>query len=57
MINYVTIKKFCENTGYSENAIRAMIKRGEWLEDKHYKRPTPRRILLKLDAIKSWIEK
>lgn len=57
MMNYVTIKKFCEDTGYSDNAIRAMIKRGEWIQDKHYKKPTPRRILLNLDAIKSWIEK
>lgn len=56
-MKYVTIKKFCEDSGYSEDAIRSMIKRGQWLIDKHFKRPTPRRILLNVEAIERWVER
>lgn len=29
---YITIRKFEELTGYTEEAVRAKIKRGDWLE-------------------------
>jgi len=32
-INLITIRKFAEISGYSENAIRSKITRGDWLED------------------------
>ena len=55
-MKYVTIKKFSQDSGYTENAIRGMIKRGVWLIDKHFKRPTPSRILLNVEAIERWVE-
>jgi len=31
-INWMTIRKFSEETGYSEHAIRSKIRDGVWLE-------------------------
>ena len=36
MINYITIKKFCEDTGYSEDAVRSKINRGDWQLGREY---------------------
>jgi hypothetical protein len=32
MLRYLTIGKFAEESGYSEDAVRAKIKTGVWLE-------------------------
>jgi hypothetical protein len=32
MIGYVTIRKFAELSGYSEEAVRAKIKDGTWMD-------------------------
>ena len=32
MLRRVTIKKFCEMSGYTPDAVRSKIKRGDWVE-------------------------
>ena len=55
-MNWVLIKKLAELTGYTDDAIRAKIKRGVWRCDIHWKKAPDGRILFNLLAIKEWIE-
>jgi hypothetical protein len=55
-MHWVLIKKLVELTGYTDDAIRAKIKRGVWLKDLHWKKAPDGRILFNLLAIKEWIE-
>lgn len=55
-MNWVLIKKLIELTGYSDDAIRAKIKRGVWLGGIHWRKAPDGRILFNLLAIKEWIE-
>ncbi len=53
---YVTVNKMAELTGYTEDAIRSKIKRGDWLEDKVWKRAPDRRILISIKGFYRWVE-
>lgn len=55
-MKYVTIKKLAEMTGYSEDAIRAKIKKGVWRLNEHWIKARDGRIHLIVDAIERWIE-
>lgn len=55
-MNWVLIKKLAELTGYTDDAIRAKIKRGVWLKDVHWRKAPDGRILFNLLAIQQWIE-
>jgi len=57
MINYVTIKKFCAETGYTEQAVNSKIKRGDWFIDKEYIIAPDGRILININGYHSWAEK
>jgi hypothetical protein len=37
-IDFVTIRRFAELSGYSEDAVRNKIKTGVWLEKVHYRK-------------------
>ena len=56
MMKYVTIKKLAELTGYSQDAIRAKIKRGIWRLNEHFIKSPDGRVQLKMEAIESWME-
>jgi hypothetical protein len=56
MLRYVTIGKFAEESGYSEEAIRAKIKAGVWLQDVVWKKAPDGRILIDIDGYKMWVE-
>lgn len=55
-MEYITIKKFASVTGYSEDAIRAKIKRSIWKERIHWLRAPDGRILINPAAVQSWVE-
>lgn len=55
-MKWITINKFHELTGYSENAIRAKIKKGIWLMELHWIKAPDGRILLNPQAINTWVE-
>jgi len=55
-MNYVTIRKFAELTGYSEDAVRAKLKNGIWVETQHWRKAPDGRILIRLDAFHHWVE-
>jgi len=55
-MKWVLIKLLSQQTGYSENAIRAKIKKGVWICNQHWRKAPDGRILFDLDAIQAWIE-
>jgi hypothetical protein len=56
MNGLVTIKKFAEASGYSEDAIRAKIKNGTWLFRKHFFKGPDGRITIKVEEVNKWLE-
>ena len=54
-MSLVLIKKVVEVTGYSEQAIRAKIKRGVWLKGKIWNKAPDNRIVFNLEEIQSWM--
>lgn len=56
-MKWVTIKKLSEVTGYTEDAIRAKIKKQVWQQNWHWRKAPDGRILMNQDKIAEWIEK
>jgi len=55
-MKWITINKLSELTGYTENAIRAKIKKGIWLMDQHWCKAPDGRVLFCPKAIEAWVE-
>lgn len=55
-VKWVTIKRFAELTGYTEDAIRSKIKRGDWLEGHVWKKADDGRILISVEGFNQWVE-
>ncbi len=55
-ISYVTIRKFCELTGYTEKAVRAKIQEGVWLRNRVYRKAPDGHILIKMEGFWEWVE-
>lgn len=55
MLRHVTIGKFCSLSGYTEDAVRAKIKRGDWLEGKVWRYAPDRRVLIDLGGYEAWV--
>ncbi|MDP1716755.1 MAG: excisionase family protein [Burkholderiales bacterium] len=56
-MNWVLINKLVQLTGYTDDAIRAKIKRGIWLCGTHWVKAPDGRILFNLEALNKWIER
>jgi hypothetical protein len=55
-MNWVTIKKFAELSGYSEDAIRAKTKKGVWIYKLHFTKAPDGRILINLEEVSKWMQ-
>lgn len=55
-MNWVTIKKLSELTGYTQDAIRSKINKGRWVKDVHWKKAPDGRNMMNVKAIEEWIE-
>jgi len=55
-IDSLRIKKFCELTGWTENAIRQRIQRGDWIDGLEYTRIN-KTVLISVKGYESWVEK
>ncbi|ATX79964.1 Putative excisionase (DUF1233) [Mariprofundus aestuarium] len=55
-MKWITIKKLSDLTGYSEDAIRAKIRKGVWLMGLHWIKAPDGRVLFNPQAINSWVE-
>lgn len=56
MVRHVRIKKFCELTGYTDDAVRAKISGGKWLEGTVWVKAPDGAILIDLEGYESWVE-
>lgn len=56
MVRYVTIKKFCEMTGYTEEAVKSKRRDGVWLEGRVWIKAPDGRILIDLEGFERWVE-
>ncbi len=56
MFKYVTIAKFCIETGYTEDAVRTKIRDGVWLENKVWIKAPDNRILMCVEGFNEWAE-
>lgn len=56
MIKWVLIHKVVELIGYTDDAIRAKIKNGVWLQNTHWRKAPDGRLMFNLEAIQKWIE-
>ena len=52
----VTIKKFAELTGLTEEAIRQYIKKGQWRKKIHWDKAPNGRIFIKTRAVYAWMQ-
>ncbi len=55
-MRYVTIEKASDLTGYTPDAIRSKIKRGDWLEGAVWHRAPDGRVLIDLQGYDKWVE-
>lgn len=54
MLRYVTIEKFSELSGYTPDAIRSKISRGDWLQDLVWVTAPDGRILVDVVGFEAW---
>jgi hypothetical protein len=52
---WVLISKLVELTGYSDDAIRAKKKRGDWREGKHWRKAPDNRVVFHVPTIQLWM--
>jgi hypothetical protein len=53
---YVTILKFCELTGYTEDAVKSKRRDGVWLAGQLWIKAPDGRILMDLEGYEAWVE-
>lgn len=53
-LRHVTIPAFSAESGYTEDAIRSKIKRGEWLEGAVWIKAPDGRILIDKEGFEKW---
>lgn len=55
-MKYITVKRFAELSGFSENAIRGKIQRGDWLENRVWKHTPTGGLVIMLEGYYRWVE-
>jgi len=54
-VKFVTIKKFCELTGYTDSAVRGKISAGVWLLDREWVKAPDGHIMIDMEAYDKWV--
>lgn len=54
-MNWVTVKRLSQLSGYSEEAIRQKKKKGIWVEGVHWKKAPDNRIVFNTNSIDRWL--
>ncbi len=55
MVRFVTIEKFESLTGYTADAVRSKIKRGDWLEGAVWMKAPDGRVLVDMEGYEWWV--
>ncbi len=56
MLDWITIKRFCELTGYSDDAVRAKKSQGVWREGIVWTEAPDGRVLISQSGYDAWVE-
>lgn len=56
MARYLTIRKFAQETGYTEDAVRSKIRDGIWKLGEVWFRAPDGRTLMDMQGYESWVE-
>ncbi len=57
MLRYLTIPKFADESGYTEDAVRSKIRDGIWQQDEIWHKAPDGRILIDVRGYEIWVEK
>lgn len=55
-MRYKLIHQFCAETGYTEQAVRAKLRDGIWLEGREYRKAPDGHILIDVEGYYKWVE-
>ena len=55
MLRWLTIEKFSRESGYTPDAVRSKIKRGDWLESQIWVKAPDGRILIDSEGYEQWV--
>jgi hypothetical protein len=55
MLRWLTIEKFSAESGYTPDAVRSKIKRGDWLEGRVWVKAPDGRILIDTEGFETWV--
>lgn len=56
MARYLTVRKFSQETGYSEDAVRSKIRDGVWKLGEVWVRAPDGRTIIDMEGYESWVE-
>lgn len=54
-MRYATVEKFSELSGYTPDAIRSKIKRGDWILGHEWQCAPDGRTLIDIEGVESWV--
>jgi hypothetical protein len=54
VIDLVTVSRFCELSGYTDDAVRAKLSNGVWLEGQVWFKAPDGRILISISGYEAW---
>lgn len=54
-MRYATVTRFSELSGYTPDAIRSKIKRGDWLQGHEWQRAPDGRTLIDIEGVELWV--
>ncbi len=55
-MDWITIQRVAELTGYSVNALRHKINRGQLVEEQHWRKARDGRILFHVENFNAWLK-
>jgi hypothetical protein len=55
VLRHVTIERFSALSGYTPDAVRSKIKRGDWLEGTVWLKAPDGRVLIDLEGYEAWV--
>ena len=56
MVRWIRLNRFCSLTGYSEDAVYAKIRKGQWRENLHWRKAPDGHIMINVEIFERWVE-
>jgi len=55
-MKYMRVAKFCDESGWTDRAVRRKIQDGVWVEGKQYRRAPDGNVLIDVEGYERWVE-